>query len=518
LKRTYDIAVVGSGFAGSLMAMIARRLGHCVVLLERGKHPRFAIGESSTPLSNLLLEDLASRYDLPRLSPLTKWGSWQEHYPNVACGLKRGFTFYHHRLGYPDAPDPNRLNQLLVAASPHNRIADTHWYRAEFDEMFVREAQAIGVDYFDEVKLDSFIDQGDEVELSGNKDGHKVTYQARFVIDATGPRGFLHHALHLPEASLPNYPPTQALFSHFSNVKRLNQTSTSVGSEVPPYRVDDAAVHHVFDGGWIWVLHFNNGITSAGVAAVDEAAARLRLSDGEAAWNNLLNSIPVLAEQFADAKPEQPFVHVQRLSFLSGSICGDKWAMLPSAAGFIDPLLSTGFALTLLGVSRLAHILENDWEKPQFQAQLQNYAAQTKEELLATSELIGSLYANMNNFPVFSALSLLYFASASFSETARRLNKPQLAPLFLLHNHPAFGPACRKLLHRAQGVLSKQDSAALIEDILRAIEPIDLAGLCNPQRRNWYPVNPDDLSNSAHKVEATPDDIMRMLKRCGFSQ
>jgi tetracycline 7-halogenase / FADH2 O2-dependent halogenase len=133
LKCTYDIAVLGSGFAGSLMAMIARRLGHSVVLLERGKHPRFAIGESSTPLSNLLLEDLASRYDLPRLSPLTKWGSWQEHYPNIACGLKRGFTFYHHRLGYPDGPNPNRLNQLLVAASPHNRIADTHWYRAEFD-------------------------------------------------------------------------------------------------------------------------------------------------------------------------------------------------------------------------------------------------------------------------------------------------------------------------------------------------------------------------------------------------
>lgn len=518
MKRTYDIAVVGSGFAGSLMAMIARRLGHSVVLLERGKHPRFVIGESSTPLSNLLLEDLASRYDLPRLSPLTKWGSWQEHYPNIACGLKRGFTFYHHRLGYPDGPDPNRLNQLLVAASPHNRIADTHWYRAEFDEMFVREAQASGVDYFDEVKLDSFIDEGDEIELSGNKDGTKVTYQARFVIDATGPRGFLHHALHLPEATLPNYPPTQALFSHFSNVKRLNQTSASVGSEVPPYPVDDAAVHHVFDGGWIWVLHFNNGTTSAGVAAVDETAARLRLSDGEFAWDNLLSSIPTLAKQFADAKPEQPFVHVQRLSFLSGSICGDNWAMLPSAAGFIDPLLSTGFALTLLGVSRLADILEDDWEKPQFQAQLQNYAAETEEELLATSELIGSLYGQMNNFPVFSALSLLYFASASFSETARRLNKPQLAPLFLLRSHPVFGPACRKLLHRAQDVFSEQDSAALIEDILQAVEPIDIAGLCNRQRQSWYPVNPDDLSNSAHKVEATPDEIMLMLQRCGFYQ
>lgn len=98
MNRTYDVAVVGSGFAGSLFAMIARRLGHSVALLERGRHPRVVIGESSTPLSNLLLEDLAKRYDLPAIWPLTKWGSWQEKYPDLPCGLKRGFSFFHHDL------------------------------------------------------------------------------------------------------------------------------------------------------------------------------------------------------------------------------------------------------------------------------------------------------------------------------------------------------------------------------------------------------------------------------------
>ena len=67
MNARFDIAVIGSGFAGSLIAMIARRLGRSVALIERGKHPRFAIGESSTPLANLLLEELAQRYDLPAL-------------------------------------------------------------------------------------------------------------------------------------------------------------------------------------------------------------------------------------------------------------------------------------------------------------------------------------------------------------------------------------------------------------------------------------------------------------------
>ena len=79
LSETYDIAIAGSGFAGSLLAMIARQMGRSVVLIEKGTHPRVVIGESSTPLSNLLLEELAIRYDLPALRPLTKWGTGSRH-------------------------------------------------------------------------------------------------------------------------------------------------------------------------------------------------------------------------------------------------------------------------------------------------------------------------------------------------------------------------------------------------------------------------------------------------------
>src|SRR5438093_8296997 len=153
MNADFDIAVVGSGFGGSLMAMIARRLGRSVILLERGRHPRFVIGESSTPLANLLLEELARKYDLPRLLPLAKWGSWRKTYPQIACGLKRGFTFYHHQFGEPFAHDSDMRDQLLVAASPRDEIADTHWYRADFDHFLVQETQRLGVEYLDQTKL-----------------------------------------------------------------------------------------------------------------------------------------------------------------------------------------------------------------------------------------------------------------------------------------------------------------------------------------------------------------------------
>jgi FADH2 O2-dependent halogenase len=516
LNEAYDIAVVGSGFGGSLLAMIAHRLGRSVILLEKNKHPRFAIGESSTPLSNILLESLATRYDLHSIAPLSKWGSWQETYPHVACGLKRGFTFYHHTLGAPYTSDPDHQRQLLVAASPHNRIADTHWYRAEVDHLFVKEAQQIGVQYLEEVTLLSVSESENEIRLQGRRNNEAFSIRAKFVVDATGPRGFLHHAIGLQESPLPDFPATQALFSHFTGVGRFADQVSDRTSELPPYLVDDAAVHHIFDGGWIWVLRFNNGITSAGVAVTDKLANRLRLSEGPAAWLRLLDLIPVLKNQFANSEATQPFTYMPRVSFRSNAVAGKRWALLPSAAGFVDPLLSTGFPLTLLGVSRLAEIIERDWDKHEFTASLKSYASQTDNELLAAANLIAALYATMSNFPAFASLSMLYFAAASFSESARRLGKPNLAPSFLLHDDPHFGPAMRQCFQHARTNCTQPGTDNLANEILQAIEPINIAGLGDPHRRNWYPVDANDLLSSADKLKSTKQEISQLLDTCGF--
>lgn len=496
------------------MAMIAQRLGLRTILLERGRHPRFVIGESSTPLSNLLLEELSTRYGLAGLRPLSKWGTWRTSHPELACGLKRGFSFFHHAPGV--AGPIAREDQLLVAASPHDAIADTHWYRADFDSYLVGEAQRAGVTYFDEVELKEVIEGQDGVQLIGSRQGGTVEIDARFVVDATGARGFLHHALGLAETELPGMPATAALYSHFSGVRRLNETDAVLLDGSPPYPVDDAAVHHVFEGGWIWVLRFSNGITSAGIAATDAFAKEFRFAEGEAAWKRVLQRLPVLREQFAEAKAVQPFRHIPRLGFRSAAVTGTRWALLPSAAGFVDPLLSTGFPLTLLGVARLAEMLECDWETARFGDRLKAYAAQTDAELVAAARLIGALYANFGNFPVFSAVSLLYFAAASYAETARRMGRAELASSFLLHDHAHFGAKCARALERARTVYGDAESEAVIKEILGAIEPIDVAGLTNRARRGWYPVDAEDVLHAAHKVDASRDEVLEMLARCGF--
>jgi FADH2 O2-dependent halogenase len=509
-----DFAIVGSGFGGSLTALALRARGRRVVLIERGRHPRFAIGESSTPLANLLLEELATRYDLPQVRPFCKWGTWQRWRPDVACGLKRGFTFFFHQPGQEFADTQEHRRQLLVAASPHDAIADTHWYRPQFDQALVEEARRAGAEYLDMTRLDHLSQHGDACTLDGERDGRTVRVSARFVIDASGPRGFLQRALNLDEAPLRWLPPTQGLYTHFEGVERWDQLMPS--AECPPYPVDDAALHHVFPGGWIWVLRFNNGITSAGAALTDPLAADIGAAESAAGWTRLLSSLPSVEEQFRRARAILPFVHAPRVAFRSARVAGPGWAMLPSAAGVIDPLLSTGFPLTLLGILRLVDVLERTHPGAERDAALAVYERTTLAELDATERLVGALYATRDDAPLFKRLGLLYFAAASFSEAARRLGRPELAPGFLLSAHPAFGPELAACASLAAARPKESARRSLESRIDCAIEPFDAAGLLDAGRRDWYPVLADDLLASAAKFNATREEILALLERTGM--
>jgi FADH2 O2-dependent halogenase len=283
-----------------------------------------------------------------------------------------------------------------------------------------------------------------------------------------------------------------------------------------PYPVDDAAVHQVFPGGWIWILRFNNGITSAGAAVTTTLARQLRLDDGESGWQRLLDRLPSVKAQFAGARATLPLMHAPRVAFRSRDMCGAGWAMLPSAAGVIDPLLSTGFPLTLLGVGRLVDLLERTWGGSGRAAALGEYARQTERELDATERLVAALYASMSDFDLFKRLTRLYFAAASFSETARRLGRHYLAPGFLLCDHPTFGPASRAIAEVAMRGPTDRARANLIDQIDRVIEPFDLAGLGDDTRRDWYPVLAEDLIAGRQKLGASMTEIDGLLERCGL--
>lgn len=506
----YDLAIIGSSFTGSLLAALARRLGKSVVILERGHHPRFAIGESSTPLANLLLEELSDRYALPWLRPFSKWGTWQAMYPELPCGLKRGFSFFFHQPGAPWVDSEARENELRVAASPHDAIADTHWYRPDFDARFVEEARRAGADYVDEIELSPPFGGPGAWNLLGVQRGGARHFSAKYLVDASGPRGYLSRAWALEETTDPGAlgsgGATQALFTHFQGVARWESAATAARSGAP-FPADDAALHHVFPGGWIWVLRFNQGITSAGCAVTSELAEELGLSEGAPGWERLLRRLPSVAAQFAGSQPVRPFIHLPRLAYRSRQIVGSGWCLLPGTAGFIDPLLSTGFVLNLLGIQRLLGL----WERGESPDE-RNYGAAVAADLSVTADLVAGLYRWMPQPEGFKALGRLYFAAASFSETVRRMGKPELAPGFLLREEPRFAAGFAACLEAA----GKVEAGELLRHVRQVIANFDVAGLGDSERRNWFGCDAADLYAAGPRLGFGREEIRRMLVQVGF--
>jgi FADH2 O2-dependent halogenase len=518
-----EVAIVGSGFAGSLLARVLAVLGYDVVLLERGTHPRFAIGESSTPLANLSLERIGVRYGLSDCYQLATHGRWLAHFPEIRRGLKRGFTYYRH---HPDQPFANRgldSERLLVAASPHDALSDTHWLRADVDHHFVREAVAAGVDYRDRVELTTADVGSDSVRVAGIQDGTPFELRANFLIDASGPGGFLARQLSIPSA-LENTETRSALvFSHFDGVRLMKDVVPGMPSG--PYPDDWAAVHHLIDEGWMYSLRFDDGVTSAGFLLTSRATAALDSSDTSDAaslWRTLLQRYPTLASAFGRATPLMPITFRPVIQHRLTRATGERWALMPHAYAFVDPLFSTGIAWGLRAVERLALAFESAAPNRRVPDPdlLIRYNAALDAEADQIDLVVAGAYEAMTHFDLFAAQAMLYFATVSFAEASQRLTPDDSVAWkgFLGVGDQVLGPLPRESLRRLRKITQRRGDTGTSSErhdfeewITRAIAPRNIAGLADAARRNLYPVDFDILIEQHALLGMSRDQILRGL-------
>ena len=86
--RRFDVAIIGSGFSGSLLAWVLASQGRRVIVIDAAKHPRFAIGESSTPIADLLLRALEIATDAPGIG--LQQAGIHTHRGGLGCVLRDG--------------------------------------------------------------------------------------------------------------------------------------------------------------------------------------------------------------------------------------------------------------------------------------------------------------------------------------------------------------------------------------------------------------------------------------------
>ncbi len=97
---------------------------------------------------------------------------------------------------------------------------------------------------------------------------------------------------------------------------------------------------------------------------------------------------------------------------------------------------------------------------------------------------------------------MFYFAAASFAEMARRLRVHSTESRFLVSDRAAFADALVRLSPQLRG----QDER-YVSEVGSAIETINIAGLCDAAKRNWYPVDLQDTVRGAAKLGVTAEQI-----------
>ncbi len=493
-QSDYDIVIAGAGFAGALTALCLNECGFNVCLIEKGKHPRFAIGESSTPIADMILRSLSSKYNLPWLYDFSRYGSWQKAHPEIVCGIKRGFSYYKHYPGKEFSTDENHCNELLVAASVSDELSDTNWLRSDFDAFLVTKVEEAGIDYFDRTEIISAIRENNQWEFNTVNNNNTITISGSFFIDASG-SGILADKLFSVKSSADNFLTNSfAVFSHFDNLPcwtdMLHQKNIATGDY--PYDPDNSALHHVLDEGWIWALRFNNNRTSWGFALNGNDASLQKMQPQEI-WKTMRDRYPdinyILNDAAFSAEPGN-IVRFGRLQRKLETCFGDGWAAMPHTVGFIDPLFSTGIAYSLAGIERIVEMLSGNrsFEQPLYD-QLKEYENIVFEELKLIDMLVAGCYETMKHFSLFNAWSMLYFTFTIMYEQRRLKNLP--VKYFLEADNDEVQKIANStykelLALTAQPTISQQDIDTFTDTIRERIKPYNTAGLLEPSSKNMY--------------------------------
>jgi len=388
------------------------------------------------------------------------------------------------------------------------------------DEHFVREAVAAGVDYRDRTELTSAEFSNRSVKLAGTRKGEPFELTAGFLIDASGPGGFLARQLSIPSGLEQTHTRSALVFSHFDDVRLMKDVIPDLPEG--PYPDDWAAVHHLIDEGWMYSLRFDHGTTSAGFLLTPRDLTSLGTTpDAATLWGALLERYPTIGRAFGGATPLMPIAFLPLIQHRLTRATGERWALMPHAYAFVDPLFSTGIAWSLRAVERLALAFEdalNGTRVPEPNA-LARYDTALSREADQIDLVVAGAYGAMAHFDLFAAQAMLYFAIVSFAEVSQRL-KPSDSVAWsgfmgvgdsILEGLPreSFG-RLREITGR-NGAGTSDERRSFVDWISAAMSPRNIAGLSDPRRRNLYPVDFDALIEAHQLLGMSRDEVLEAI-------
>lgn len=315
----YDVIVMGGGPAGSSLASLLAKKNRKVLLLEKEKFPRYHIGESLVPGVMPMLEEIGAveaveSYGFKKKNGITLvWGRGREPWS----------VSFHEAL--PDGKKYGYAYQVV---------------RSEFDNLLLRHAEKMGANVREEHEVVEVIHRdGRAVGVKYRTTNSKVSGEAyaNYIVDATGQSAFLGNQFNSIETDpqLKNV----ATWAYFTDVEQYE-------GELAGNILTEHTAH-----GWVWVIPQHNGQTSIGWVASTEKYKQLleQESSIEDAYMKVLDSTVETRRRLQKAQRfhDEPLRRIRDWSYKCNKFYGPGYLLAGDAAGFVDPLFSTGVFLAM---------------------------------------------------------------------------------------------------------------------------------------------------------------------------
>jgi len=347
----HDVIVIGGGPAGSTASTILAQRGRSVLLLERERFPRFQIGESMLPYSNDIFRRLGV-YD-----KLVDGGFWPKYGGAFVTADGKAHTVFR----FDENLDP-----------PYKRSFQVE--RAKFDQLLLDNSRQHGVDVREETTVSSVdLTDGSRVVV---ETGNGARHEGRFVIDASGHGALLAHATGRRTAV--NSLKKVAFFAHYKNVVRGEGRD---GCNI---------VIVILRNAWFWMIPLSAEKTSIGVVIEREHAMSAGLTPEEMLERTIV-STPYVAERMMNAERLTHVYARKDFSYRVSQLVGENFALAGDAAGFLDPIFSTGVMIALTSASRVADAVVEKLDTGSMRA-LRRYESKTQTAIDRYLQFIQNFY------------------------------------------------------------------------------------------------------------------------------
>src|SRR5438094_3321151 len=322
----YDAAIVGGGPAGSTAAALLARAGRRVIVFERDKFPRFHIGESLLPFSMKAFTRLGLHEKFSRAGFMKKFGG------EIVGACSESGTKFYFKDGFRSQTD--------------------HSYqvtRGDFDKVLLDHAAECGAEVCEQTSVDRVEFSKDNVELAIKCNGSCHSIRARYVIDASGRNSVLGRKFKIKKTY--DHLQKLSIFAHYDGVWRAEGID---GTLTVLIRAIDR---------WFWLIPLSAERTSVGVVLDSEAFRNSKLR-AEDFLEQALSEQPIIAKRITDARRVSQVYVEADFSYRSARLHGDRWLLAGDAAGFIDPIFSSGVFLAVFSGELCADVLNEVLDHP----------------------------------------------------------------------------------------------------------------------------------------------------------